>query len=231
MRTPRRPAAGNLSGLLVVGLSLVVVFLAFQDLRQRLRFTDMSRTAIRIERGAAVGADQISRTGALADALVGRNVCLSDVVKAGATVALTRLDRTDQINAFPQWVDIADRTDAYLLHALSCLPTNGNLWLRLAMVRQAVAEVPASLERLVQLSQLYAPAEADVLRTRLLMLNRLSPVGMSALAPIWKADVKVACGQRYSWAVRGLPAARGEIRTYLSEVPQDGPGFEWCRPS
>nr|WP_145959094.1 hypothetical protein [Rhizobium sp. ACO-34A] len=170
-------------------------------------------------------------TAAGIDARTGQGMCLSDVVKAGATVELTRLDRMDLTNAFPQWVETADLADSYLVHALSCLPTSGNLWLRLAMIRQAVAEVPTSLEHLVQLSQLYAPAEADVLRARLLMLNRLSPVGMSALAPIWKADVNVACGQRYSWAVRGLPPAKGEIRDYLSKRPENGSSLDWCKPS
>lgn len=231
MRTHNRISGSHFTGLVLVCLSLAVMYLSFQDLRQRLRFVDAGRLASWIERGGIVGSETILRTGGRLESLTAQGVCQSDAVKAGATLALSRLDHTDQINAFPQWVETADRTDAYLVHALSCLPTNGNLWLRLAMVRHAIAEVPASLEHLVQLSQLYAPAEADVLRARLLMFNRLSPVGMSALAPIWKTDVNVACGQHYSWAVRGLPPARGEIRTYLSELPANGSAFDWCKPS
>lgn len=231
MRTHSRISGGNFTGLVLVCLALAIIFLCFQDLRQRLRFVDIGRLAGRIEKGGTVGTETILRTGARLESLTAQGVCLSDVVKAGVTLALSRLDRTDQINAFPQWVETADRTDATLVHAMSCLPTNGNFWLRLAMVRQAVAEVPTSLEHLVQLSQLYAPAEADVLRTRLLMFNRLSPIGMAALAPIWKVDVNVACGQRYSWAVRGLPPAKGEIRNYLSEVPENDSPLDWCKPS
>lgn len=215
----------------MVCLALIIVFLSFQDLRQRLRFVDIGRMAARIESGAVVGTEAVLRTAASVDTKIGQGTCLSDVVKAGATVELARLDRSDLTNAFPQWVEAADRTDAYLVRALSCLPTNGNLWLRLAMVRQAIAEVPTSLEHFVQLSQFYAPAEADVLRARLLMFNRLSPLGMSALAPIWKADVDVACGQHYSWAVAGLPPAKGEIRDYLSKRPDDGSPLDWCKPS
>lgn len=232
MKMHRFPGAGNATGLLLICFSLVVVILAFQDLVTRLHSSDIRRMAGRIERKISVGNDRVSRAGTDADALGRQGVCLSDVVKSGLTVELKRLDGINQIKEFPRWAEIADRTDAYLLHALSCLPTNGNFWLRMAMVRQAIAEVPTSLGHFLQLSQLYAPAEADVLRTRLLMLNRLSPVGVSALAPIWQADVKVACGQRFSWGVRGLPPARPEIRPYLSEIASDknGAGHPWCRP-
>ncbi len=232
MRIYRRLPINDAMGLLLVSVALAVMLIAFMNLRQRLYFTEIGRVAGRVERGIPVGEDRISRAGSIADALGGQGVCLSDVVKSGLTVELRRLDGIDQIRDFPQWVEIANRTDVYLLHAVSCLPTNGNFWLRMAMVRQAIAEVPTSLEHFMRLSQLYAPAEADVLRARLLLLGRLSPIGLSALAPIWKADVKVACGQRFSWSVKGLPPARPEVRSYLAEIAGDADGsrLPWCRP-
>ncbi len=48
----------------------------------------------------------------------------------------------------------------HILHrALACTPTDGDLWLKLAMIARALNEPPAQVEHYIALSERYAPHE------------------------------------------------------------------------
>ncbi len=66
--------------------------------------------------------------------------CQSAFVKPFLTVLLAGLDARNPNSEYEKWFEALGQTEQFLRHTLSCLPTDGNLWVRYAMVRQASAE-------------------------------------------------------------------------------------------
>ena len=62
-------------------------------------------------------------------------------------------------NDAPELVTQREATRQILHRALACTPTDGDLWLKLAIVARALDEPPAQVEHYLALSERYAPHE------------------------------------------------------------------------
>lgn len=104
----------------------------------------------------------------------GLTACRSDVINAYVVGKLIELDRSKIWNDYDLWANAIRSAESALLEGLRCSPSNGQFWLRYAMVRQASAENPNEIAGLMELARRLAPAERQQLIARLRFWNRLS---------------------------------------------------------
>lgn len=116
--------------------------------------------------------------------------CNGEVLRSTLTVLLAHLDRADRESAYEVWAQRLGSAEKQVGHALSCLPADGNLWLRLAMLRQAGGEVPGEQAALMALAQQLAPSERRQLVGRLAQWNRLSSATLVLARDEVIADVR-----------------------------------------
>ncbi len=189
--------------LAVFGLAcLVFLVMGIGQLRQTSHFGSLFPLAEKLEGKAVVSSEIVSRYAKLSDEIRAGGYCRSDIVMAGATVILADLDRQDQDADYDAWAEALSRGERYFEHAISCTPTNGNYWLRLAMIRWAIAERPDEIATLMRESVSVAPAEQNVLMARLYFWNRLSAVTLEAASGSVENDVRIAVedGEPYQLA-------------------------------
>jgi hypothetical protein len=160
------------------------------QLKQTAHFGSLFPLAQKLETGAPVPPDVLSRYVKLADQIPAGDYCRSDIVVAGATVILADLDRQNQSIDYDAWAEAVSRGERYFEHAISCTPTNGDYWLRLALIRRAVAERPAELAALMRESVLMAPAEQGIIIARFNLWNDASPATLEAARSSLESDIK-----------------------------------------
>lgn len=120
-------------------------------------------------------------------------VCRSDVVISSATVVLADVDFKNPDDDYEEWANAVISARDYLLHALTCIPTRGDLWLRLAMIQNAAGENPSEVVSLLSQSQLMAPSEGDVVFGRLRFWSRLSDTTLDLGTSVLEKDIMTAC--------------------------------------
>ncbi|MEJ1157534.1 O-antigen ligase family protein [Prosthecomicrobium sp. N25] len=114
--------------------------------------------------------------------------CRSDSLRAAVTITLKQADlEADRAAALA-------RAEALLSAALACFPTEGNFWLRLAMVQALAGADPENLAPLAVLSQRYAPAEYQVVMARAAFLGQIQPKG-EALRAVLDRDLDYVANQ------------------------------------
>ncbi|TCL72970.1 hypothetical protein EV286_104399 [Rhizobium sp. BK251] len=191
MMADGRPFLSTRSIPIIVFALLTAAFAvaATMQLGVLVRYGHMSALAERLEKSEKISEPLIHSYALQAADIVTDGICTSDVVMAGATVVLADLDRLDPVADYDRWAAALEAADRYFRHAVSCSPTNGNFWLRLAMVRQAVAERPEEIARLMEQSVRWAPAEADILVGRLVLWNKVGPATLLASKALVQHDL------------------------------------------
>lgn len=133
---------------------------------QTTRYSDITYTASRLEAGKTVAPDVVARLASTLGGLVDAGECRSDILASAVSVALADLDARDALADYDGWAASISAADRLLAFATTCVPTNGNFWARLAMLRQAEAENPTELAGLIDRSVWFAPSESGVIAAR-----------------------------------------------------------------
>lgn len=186
MRSAILPAVISFFFLLMAGIAVKEIDLTRDAadivyLGQRLNVTNsIDGTAIE---------KRVSEVSSLAQA----GVCRSDVVISGAAVVLANVDLKNADDDYEEWAGAVITARNYVVHALTCLPTRGDLWLRLAMIQHAAGENPSEVVSLLTRSQLMAPSEGDVVFARLRFWSRLSDTTLDLGAKVLEKDIATAC--------------------------------------
>lgn len=176
--------------VLFMGLSLFLMLVAFQQLQTTVKYANLlylnaTMTAEDSENKAA-----INRYAAQAEAVVTSDECRSDVLDGGLTFVLRALDLQNSVDQYDDWATAMARAERYITHALSCNPGDGDLWARLAMVRQASSENPAQLSAILSQSALLAPSEMHVLRARFFVWKKASAKTLTQSADTVERDIR-----------------------------------------
>jgi hypothetical protein len=195
--------------LLVIGAFLT---LAVSELHRSVEFADMFVVAKQIEQDGAVSANSLSRVASMPAKVVAGGYCRSDIVMAAATIVLTQIDTENQANDYEGWLSAVTEADKFLQHALSCMPTDSNLWLRLAVVRAVIAEDPQATAQLMAQSVKLAPADQIALLARLYFWNRFSEATLKNSEPMVEQDL-------------GLLFRFGDPSQIAQEIPNVGPAL------
>ncbi len=188
----KRPLEFWLPAFLVL-LSMVLVVVAAGELQLRRGFADLVHVGQRLEKADAFDPAVVRSFGEEADRVVVDGICNSDIVRAGLTVRLMLLDLENPDVDYDAWASAVAAAERYAHHALRCVPTDGNTWLRFAMVRQAIGENSEETAALLEQSQRLAPSEGDVVFARLLLWNRLAAPTLVAGRDALRRDIQVAC--------------------------------------
>ncbi|MBB4526541.1 UNVERIFIED_ORG: hypothetical protein M2435_006612 [Rhizobium sophorae] len=179
-----------LSVLFLLTSSALLVF-AVADIRQSAQFADIFLVAKRLEQSGKVSPEILARTAANTDAIVSGDYCRSDIVMAGATLVLTRLDTANQITDYNAWVRASNEAERYMRHAVSCMPTESNLWLRLAIVRAVIVQEPRAIARLMIESAWLAPVDEVALSARVYFWNRLHQATLEEARTSVESDISL----------------------------------------
>jgi hypothetical protein len=188
-----RRRLGHRVGVLVLCiLSAAAVLASLSDAHTTVSNRPVQQFARALDAGSPVDGRSLSALVADLPASSSYLQCRADVVRQTLTVLLADLDRIDRGADYARWAQRVEATEAYVRHALSCMPADGNLWLRLAMLRQAGGEVPAEQAELMAMSQLLIPAERNLLVGRLAHWNRLSAATVILAGDVVETDVRNA---------------------------------------
>ena len=207
--------------------SVACLAIALPDLFDEFTFSDEIYLATITERRDDVSRETLEKYAQETEAISDRNICATRIVKSGLTLSLRNLDYQNPDQNYDQWSEAMRTSEKLLLHALTCTPTNGNLWLRLAMIRQQTAELADQIGRLTTLSQLYAPAEQEIVLARFLLWNRMSLASIRVAETAFEADVELICKSRNVGLSKALPAPSKAVQAFRSLKQQRGANA-WC---
>ena len=96
----------------------------------------------------------------------GFSTCRSPIVHAAVTTLLAEMEQQQKLLDQTGWLTARQRAGEMVEHALDCLPSDGELWVRSAQLSQADADWSDTAASL-GISQRLAPAEDAALRARL----------------------------------------------------------------
>ena len=154
----------------------------------------------------------------ISNEIVSENVCRSDILKAGLVLVLSRIE----INLAPQdydsWLEAVSKANGYIAHAIRCTPTDGNLWLRMAMVTRAGAEDPERIAELMTRSQNLAPAEISVVMDRVRFYNSLGASTLKKTSFVVQKDLAVSLQQEPKLLREILKTPSKSLTPYLREA-------------
>ena len=184
------PNAGMMWGAALIGLALVALLVAANGASNGVSLSGPRAFA------SALDAGQIVDSAALRSVVDERlpanrlEICDGDIQRVSLTILLADLDRIDRDQSYDLWAQRLEQAEEQVRHALTCMPGDSNLWLRLAMLRQAGGEIPAEQSSLMTLSQQLNPSERRQLLGRLAHWNRLSPATLALSREDALADVR-----------------------------------------
>jgi len=206
----------------ILAFAIVVLgFLGFalSELWTTARFTTLQRLAVKLEHGETVRGKAVGYYAASTDRIIDGGYCRYDIIRAGVTTTLADIDRLNGSNNRKGWNEAVARADRLLLHAIGCVPTDGNYWVRLAMVRWTKGEKPDELARLLQQSAWLAPAEKNVLAARFFLWNRVSVATLERAKETLQTDLMTTLIHPPPWLANSIMSPIGlNIRRYVAEV-------------
>lgn len=141
--------------------------------------------------------------------------CRSDSLADVLTVHLRHLDRLDQTENYGEWAEGIERATQFVEEALSCSPADGNLWARLAMLRQAAVPVPEQTAQLMAQSVQLSPAQINVILARFEVWRRTDAATLALAGVSLRSDV----GNMLAYANgTDLQHIQSKLNTPLSQI-------------
>jgi hypothetical protein len=135
---------------------------------------DLQLLARRIEQGDPISTSALATVVDEDSQLLVQQTCRSSIQRAAVTLHLAYLQQHDQNLDYTDWSVAAAAADAITAHAVRCMPGEGNVWVRHAMVQQQIAERPAMLSALLNMSAKLSPADIAPITARLSVWQRVS---------------------------------------------------------
>lgn len=216
----------NPISVILLGILACCVFLyAADQVARYARYADLQYWARQIEKGKPVEAKTLDRL--ISDSYKSNieKECQSAFVKPFLTVLLANMDKHNPNVDYERWFQALQLTDTFLQHTLSCLPTDGNLWARYAMIRQASAEQPEEISRLLSLSKAYSPAEENALSARYFLYNRLTEASLASAAAPLGDDLKILCSSMAEKLRSRLPAPNTRVSKVIEKITPSCPAI------
>ncbi|CAN7583318.1 hypothetical protein G6M16_021720 [Agrobacterium tumefaciens] len=204
----------------VLVISIFVLSVAAQAFSQSRRFSDIVALARIADDNNGLAPDLLAETVPELQPIVSEKICRSDIVKAGLRLVLADLDANGVDPASDPGATRLGFAETFIRHSLSCFPANGDVWLRLAMVRSLRNASPMEVAVLMNFSQLYGPADANLIRGRFVMWQQFPKNTLPEAESAREADTAVVCGRQ------------GEIlRWTLAEICPKPPPADTKRPA
>jgi hypothetical protein len=146
--------------------------------------------ADRLERKQPVTADELAAAAARIREPSFGHYCRSDILRPGLVVMLADLGRMNQTADYAAWARANAATEAYLTLMIRCTPSDGNVWLRRALVESVIAEDPKSLRSKMMIARALMPYENKQVYARLYLWKRLSPLALEISQDLARGDIR-----------------------------------------
>ncbi|MCX8998427.1 hypothetical protein NOF55_15035 [Rhizobiaceae bacterium BDR2-2] len=182
--------------VLIIAATVCAGHAAWASIAQSRNYYDLIALAQRADRTGRIPESAPAIWETRLQAIVDEDICRSDIVMAGMNVVLEGVDRRiGEPDAELRRSTLAS-AEIYLRHALACLPNNGNVWLRLAMVRSLEVMLPAELATLLARSQALLPGEANAVLGRFMLWNQLPETARALASNAYASDLAIACSRK-----------------------------------
>ena len=153
------------------------------------RYGVYSTLATMIEKGEAVSPAAVTAYAAKADRLPA--TCRSDLLNAAIAVSMRDVDQMRTIGDQVAWSQALRALQPRLEQGLACVPTDGMLWERLAVVRWFLGGTAHEQAQLLTTSQAYAPRELEVVQVRIVQWKRVTPAVIDIARDALRSDLSV----------------------------------------
>jgi hypothetical protein len=204
--------------LIAGGATLAVLWMTASQLALYRDFSAVRYWFGAVEESRAVSLPILEGLSSDTRAIVSRNVCQSRIIKPALALSLSELDalaESGDASVFDKTLEASFRLAS---HAVSCLPTNGNFRLRLAMIEQARAGFDAKVQEQFYYSQLYAPAEQASIQGRIALALKLPDDKKQDVHMLLSQDAKALCATAQGRWMR--PEFSTEKRTVVDALPE-----------
>ncbi len=191
----------------VLIISAFVLSIAAQAFSESRRFSDIVAMAKIADDKNGLAPDLLAKTVKGLHLVVAEKICRSDIIKAGLRLVLADLDVNGKDQAAETAAARLGFAETYIRHALFCFPANGDVWLRLAMVRALRNASPMEIAVLMNFSQLYGPADANLIRGRFVMWQQFPKDALPQAETARDADTAIVCskgGEVLRWTLRNI---------------------------
>lgn len=188
-----RAISRSLPVVLVLVFSVAALAVSIRGLVENIHFSSMMALARYADRDGSVSSDALADSLPVIDEVISRDICRSDILKAGMRLTLLHIDATSRKQPTEDWTRSLDKGEALARHALSCLPGDGDVWLRLAMIRSLRVALPEETAALLTISQKLSPADANAIRGRLTFWRSLPPATLYLAKKAIENDIAVLC--------------------------------------
>lgn len=212
-------------------LCIIVLVFAAGQVSLSARFADFQYWARQIEGGRTVDRELLKRLVNSTDTVGVKIECQSNIVRPFLTILLSYLDQVNPNIDYEEWSRSLQLAEGFVQHALSCSPTDGNLWARYAMIRQVSAEQPEELARIVGNSQRYSPAEENAISARFLLYNRLTDASLLAISKPFERDIKILCSSPAEALRKKLQIPTGRLTKLIKDLSPSCPTIGGMVPS
>lgn len=212
-------------------LCLMVLIFAAGQVSLYARFADLQYWARQIETGRVVDRELLNRLVSSSDRQSVGSECQTNIVRPFLTILLSYLDQVNPNTDYEEWSRSLQLAEGFVQHALSCSPTDGNLWARYAMIRQASAEQPQELSRILGNSQRYTPAEENAISARYLLYNRLTDASLISVSKQLAQDIETLCSVPAEKLRSKLQAPSKRLAKSIKEVAPSCPTIGNVVPS
>lgn len=191
----------------VLIISIFVLAVTAQAFSESRRFSDIVAMARIADDKNGLEPDLLANTVSQLHPVIAEKICRSDIVKAGLRLVLADLDASIGKLTPEATAARLGFAETYIRHSLSCLPANGDVWLRLAMVRSLRNASPLETAVLMNFSQLYGPADANLIRGRFAMWRQFPRDTLPQAEAARDADTAIVCGKEgeiLRWTLRDV---------------------------
>lgn len=210
--------------LLSILASAVIGVVAIFDLSNTVRYGGLLALESLLRKGEPVSARAVANYAQhLSDI---PETCRTDILDAAVAVAMQNIEQEAGSPDRSAWIASLRSMEPLLRGSLACMPTNGLLWGRLAVVRWLLGGTAEEQASLLTMSQAYAPAELPALRGRMIQWRRVSPPVLELAEHALRADIRVILNYAPVSAVKSLLAdVPPLIRPFLADealaLPRD----------
>ncbi|RWX75758.1 hypothetical protein EPK99_18915 [Neorhizobium lilium] len=159
-----------------------------------------------MDKGESVSSAAVANYASKADQLP--STCRTDLLNAAIAVNIRNVDQMRGIDDQVSWIASLRAMEPRLRQGLGCVPTDGLLWQRLAVVRWFLGGTAQEEAHLLSMSQAYAPYELDIVKTRILQWKRVTPAVIDLAGDALRSDIRITL----------LYAPVGEVKAMLTEA-------------
>lgn len=195
----------RLATILTVLTCLVALVVSVMALRQSARYSVLGATMDRVLRGNKITEERMAEMLALLPSVSADGVCRADIIKPAIGLMLLDVDRKNTTADDAVWHRTLSDAERFLRYALNCQPYDGDIWLRLAMIRSMEGALPEELATLFITSQRLAPVHPDTLPARLRLWPTLDAETQRLTTAQRNKDIAMLCAPTGQWMRKQFP--------------------------